>query len=98
MVSDVLGKNSTSIKRLIIPADAAGELFEDSVHAAVGDVGVVKYYIRSSTRRSGSRLVPDVRFERPVFHCGGPKGALSCRAKINASLKKIVADGTTKNL
>ena len=46
VVSDVLGKNSTAIKRFDNTPLMLQELFEDGVSAAVGDVGVVKYYIK----------------------------------------------------
>lgn len=46
VVSEVLGKNSTAIKRFDNTPLMLQELFEDGVSAAVGDVGVVKYYIK----------------------------------------------------
>ncbi len=69
------------------------ELFEDGVSAAVGDVGVVKYYIKQHPEKQ-FKLVPDARFERQYFGIAVAKGNAELQAKINAGLKKIVADGT----
>ena len=93
VVSDVLGKNSTSIKRFDNTPLMLQELFEDGVSAAVGDVGVVKYYIKQHPEKQ-FRLVPDARFERQYFGIAVAKGNAELQAKINAGLKKIVADGT----
>ena len=49
VVSEVLGKNSTAIKRFDNTPLMLQELFEDGVSAAVGDVGVVKYYYAGFT-------------------------------------------------
>lgn len=93
VVSDVLGKNSTSIKRFDNTPLMLQELFEDGVSAAVGDVGVVKYYIKQHPEKQ-FKLVPDARFERQYFGIAVAKGNAELQAKINAGLKKIVADGT----
>ncbi|VTM87909.1 Glutamine-binding periplasmic protein precursor [Raoultella ornithinolytica] len=73
VVSDVLGKNSTSIKRFDNTPLMLQELFEDGVSAAVGDVGVVKYYIKQHPEKQ-FRLVPDARFERQYFGIAVAKG------------------------
>jgi amino acid ABC transporter substrate-binding protein, PAAT family (TC 3.A.1.3.-) len=93
VVSDVLGKNSTSIKRFDNTPLMLQELYEDGVSAAVGDVGVVKYYIKQHPEKQ-FKLVPDAKFERQYFGIGVAKGNEELRAKINSGLKKIVADGT----
>lgn len=93
VVSDVLGKNSTSIKRFDNTPLMLQELFEDGVSAAVGDVGVVKYYIKQHPEKA-FRLVPDARFERQYFGIAVAKGNTELLNKINAGLEKIIADGT----
>lgn len=93
VVSDVLGKNSTSIKRFDNTPLMLQELYEDGVSAAVGDVGVVKYYIRQHPEKQ-FKLVPDAKFERQYFGIAVAKGNEELRNKINNGLKKIVADGT----
>ena len=78
VVSEVLGKNSTAIKRFDNTPLMLQELFEDGGSAAVGDVGVV----------------PDAKFERQYFGIAVEKGNSELLGKINAGLQKIVADGT----
>lgn len=93
VVSDVLGKNSTAIKRFDNTPLMLQELFEDGVSAAVGDVGVVKYYIKQHPEKQ-FKLVPDAKFERQYFGIAVAKGNDALLEKINSGLKKIVADGT----
>ena len=93
VVSDVLGKNSTAIKRFDNTPLMLQELFEDGVSAAVGDVGVVKYYIKQHPEKQ-FKLVPDAKFERQYFGIAVAKGNSELQAKINAGLQKIIADGT----
>lgn len=93
VVSQELGKNSTSIKRFDNTPLMLQELFEDGVSAAVGDVGVVKYYIKQHPEKQ-FKLVPDAKFERQYFGIAVAKGNSELLGKINAGLQKIVADGT----
>jgi polar amino acid transport system substrate-binding protein len=93
VVSDVLGKNSTAIKRFDNTPLMLQELFEDGVSAAVGDVGVVKYYIKQHPEKQ-FKLVPDAKFERQYFGIAVAKGNTELLGKLNDGLKKIVADGT----
>lgn len=93
VVSDELGKNSTDIKRFDNTPLMLQELAEDGIGAAVGDVGVVKYYIKSHPEKALKR-VPDSKFERQYFGIAVAKDNTELLGKINAGLKKIVADGT----
>lgn len=93
VVSDVLGKNNTAIKRFDNTPLMLQELYEDGINAAVGDVGVAKFYIKTHPEKEFS-LVPDAKFERQYFGIAVAKGNEELRDKINAGLKKIIADGT----
>ena len=93
VVSDVLGKNSTAIKRFDNTPLMLQGLFEDGVSAAVGDVGVVKYYIKQPPENQ-FKLVPNAKFARQYFGIAVAKGNAALLNKLNAGLKKIVADGT----
>ena len=93
VVSNELGKNSTDIKRFDNTPLMLQELAEDGIGAAVGDVGVVKYYIKSHPEKA-LKLVPDAKFERQYFGIAVAKDNTELLDKINAGLKKIVADGT----
>lgn len=93
VVSDVLGKNSTDIKRFDNTPLMLQELYEDGLGAAVGDIGVVKYYIKNHPEKA-FKLVKDDKFQRQYFGIAVAKGNDELLGKINAGLKKIVADGT----
>ena len=90
VVSEVLGKNSTDIKRFDNTPLMLQELYEDGLGAAVG---AVKYYIKNHPEKE-FKLVPDSKFERQYFGIAVAKGNQELLGKINAGLKKIVADGT----
>ncbi|WP_058909863.1 basic amino acid ABC transporter substrate-binding protein [Entomohabitans teleogrylli] len=93
VVSEVLGKNSTAIKRFDNTPLLLQELFEDGVSAAVGDVGVVKYYIKQHPEKA-FKLVDDAKFERQHFGIAVAKGNEELLKKINDGLQKIIADGS----
>lgn len=93
VVSDTLGKNSTDIKRFDNTPLMLQELAEDGIDAAVGDVGVVKYYIKSHPEKA-LKAVKDDKFERQYFGIAVAKNNQELLGKINSGLKKIVADGT----
>ncbi|MFZ4835115.1 basic amino acid ABC transporter substrate-binding protein [Rouxiella sp. Mn2063] len=93
VVSNELGKNSTDIKRFDNTPLMLQELSEEGIGAAVGDVGVVKYYIKSHPQKA-LKLVPDSKFERQYFGIAVAKGNTELLGKINAGLKTIIADGT----
>lgn len=93
VVSDTLGKNSTDIKRFDNTPLMLQELTEDGIDAAVGDVGVIKYYIKSHPEKQ-LKTVSDAKFERQYFGIAVAKDNQELLGKINAGLKKIVADGT----
>lgn len=93
VVSDVLGKNSTAIKRFDNTSLMLQELYEDGIAAAVGDVGVAKFYLKTHPEKA-FELVSDDKFERQYFGIAVAKGNEELRSKINSGLQKIVADGT----
>lgn len=93
VVSEVLGKNSTAIKRFDNTPLMLQELYEDGIDAAVGDVGVAKFYIKNHPEKEFN-LVFDDKFERQYFGIAVAKDNAELRNKINAGLKKIIADGT----
>ncbi|KLN96322.1 basic amino acid ABC transporter substrate-binding protein [Moellerella wisconsensis] len=93
VVSDIIGKNSTAIKRFDNTPLLLQELYEDGIDAAVGDVGVVKYYIKTHPEKK-FKLIYDPHFEKQYFGIAVAKGNRQLQQKINTGLQKIVADGT----
>jgi polar amino acid transport system substrate-binding protein len=59
----------------------------------VGDVGVVKYYIKTHPEKKFA-LVSDAKFERQYFGIAVAKGNTALLEKINQGLASIIADGT----
>lgn len=93
VVSKVLGKNSTSIKRFDNTPLMLQELFEGGIDASVGDVGVAMFYIKNNPQKQ-FELVFDDNFEQQFFGIAVAKGNTELVNKLNSGLKKIVADGT----
>lgn len=93
VVSKVLGKNSTSIKRFDNTPLLLQELYEEGINAAVGDVGVVKFYIKMHPGKEFN-LVSDNNFESQYFGIAVAKGNDKLRNIINSGLRKIIENGT----
>ncbi|MFC6379742.1 basic amino acid ABC transporter substrate-binding protein [Tatumella terrea] len=92
-VSETLGRNSTAIKRFDNTPLMLEELSQGGVSAAVGDVGVIKYYINQHPDKH-LQLVDDNKFEHQYFGIAVAKGNSALKNKIDDGLKKIVANGT----
>lgn len=93
VVSKILGKNSTAIKRFDNTPLLLQELYEEGLDAAIGDVGVVKFYIKMHPGKDFD-LVYDNNFEQQYFGIAVDKGNVELLNKINDGLKKIINDGT----
>ena len=97
VVSDVLGKNNTAIKRFDNTPLLLQELSEQGIDAAVGDVGVIKFYIKTNPSKK-FKLIYDNKFDKQYFGIAVAKGNTELQQKINSGLNKIVADGTYAKL
>lgn len=93
VVSEEVGKANTAIHRFDNTPLMLEELYRGGVDAAVGDVGVIKFYIKSHPEKK-FKVVGDNKFTRQYFGIAVKKGNKELQDKINAGLKKIVADGT----
>ncbi len=93
IASKVLGKNSTAIKRFDNTPLMLQELYEEGINSAIGDVGVVKYYIKTHPEKQFN-LVYDNHFKPQYFGIAVAKGNTDLLQKINDGLKQVVADGT----
>jgi len=92
-VSEELGRTSTAIKRFDNTPLMLEELYRGGIDAAVGDVGVVKFYVKSHPEKP-FKLVYDAKFKRQYFGIAVKKGNKAVLDQINTGLKKIIADGT----
>lgn len=93
VVSEEIGKSNTAIHRFDNTPLMLEELYRGGVDAAIGDVGVIKFYIKSHPEKQ-FKVVSDAKFTRQYFGIAVKKGNKELQDKINAGLKKIVADGT----
>lgn len=93
VVSKVLGRNSTSIRRFDNTPLLLQELYEEGIVAAIGDVGVVKFYIKMHPGKDFS-LVYDNNFQQQFFGIAVAKGNDELRNKLNSGLKTIIDNGT----
>ncbi|MZI94301.1 transporter substrate-binding domain-containing protein [Vibrio sp. CAIM 722] len=93
IASKVLGINSTAIKRFDNTPLMLQELYEEGLSSAIGDVGVVKYYIKTHPEKD-FKLVYDEHFKPQYFGIAVAKGNDKLLGKINTGLKDIIADGT----
>ena len=70
------------------------ELFEDGVSAAVGDVGVVKYYIKQHPEKQ-FKLVPDAKLSVSISVLRWRKATANCWAKSTPGCKRSLLTGLT---
>ncbi len=92
VVSEVLGKNSTSIRRFDNTPLMLQELYESGIDAAVGDVGVAMFYIKSHPERK-FRLIRDTKFDTQYFGIAVAKTNQALQERINRGLKTIIEKG-----
>lgn len=92
-VSEELGKTNSAIRRFDNTPLMLEELYRGGVDAAVGDVGVIKFYIKSHPEKQ-FKLAGDAKFKRQYFGIGVRKGNKPVLDKVNEGLKKIIANGT----
>lgn len=92
-VSEELGRTSSAIKRFDNTPLMLEELYHGGVDAAVGDIGVIKFYVKSHPEKPFS-LVTDAKFKPQYFGIAVKKGNKVVLDQINAGLKKVIADGT----
>jgi len=93
VVSRLLGKTNTNIKRFELWPLALKELELGGVDAVVADNGVIVYYV-ANNKDSGFRMVSDPAFTPEQYGIAVKKGNAELLAKINKALAEIRADGT----
>jgi polar amino acid transport system substrate-binding protein len=93
VVSKLLGKTNTNIKRYELWPLALKELESGGVDAVVADNGVIVHYV-ASNKDNGFRMVNDPAFTPEQYGIAVKKGNAAMLAKINKALADIRADGT----
>ena len=93
VVTKLLGKNSTNIKRFESTPLALKELEAGGVDAVVADNGVIVHYV-ARNKDNGFRKVNDPAFAPEQYGIAVKKGNAEMLEKINKALADIKADGT----
>jgi polar amino acid transport system substrate-binding protein len=93
VVTKLLGKTSTNIKRFESTPLALKELESGGVDAVVADNGVVVHYVANNPGAK-FKTVADTSFEPEQYGIAVKKGNTELLGKINQGLAAIKADGT----
>jgi polar amino acid transport system substrate-binding protein len=93
VVTKMLGKNSTNVKRFESTPLALKELESGGVDAVVADNGVVIHYVANNTTAK-FRTVADTSFAPEQYGFAVKKGNTELLEKINKGLADIKADGS----
>ncbi|WP_420882879.1 basic amino acid ABC transporter substrate-binding protein [Vandammella animalimorsus] len=95
VASRELGKTSPNVRRFESTPLIIAELAAGGVDAAIGDNGVIAYRV---SQTPGLKTVDDPNFPQEYFGIVVRKGDDELRAKIDAGLAAIRADGTYNRL
>ncbi|MCD8338876.1 MAG: basic amino acid ABC transporter substrate-binding protein [Burkholderiales bacterium] len=90
--STEFGKGSTRIRRFDNTPLALEELNQGGVVAAIGDVGVLAFYVRNNPDKHFN-MTRDPNFVEQYFGIAVKKGNTALIDKINAGLDKVIASG-----
>jgi polar amino acid transport system substrate-binding protein len=93
VVSTLLGKTSTNVKRFESTPLALKELEAGGVDAVVADNGVVSHYVANNAA-GGFKTVSDPSFVPEQYGIAFKKGNAELQGKFNEGLKAIRADGS----
>jgi len=97
VVSKLLGKNSTQVRRFESAPLAIKELESSGVDAVVIDNGVLVNYTANNPG-SNLRVINDAAFQPERYGIAVRKGNAGLLAKINQGLADVRADGTYKRI
>jgi polar amino acid transport system substrate-binding protein len=93
VVTKLIGKTSTSVKRFESTPLALKELESGGVDAVVADNGVVIHYVANNADAK-FKTVSDASFTPEQYGIAVKKGNAELLEKVNKSLADIKADGT----
>jgi polar amino acid transport system substrate-binding protein len=93
VVSNLLGKTNTNVKRFESTPLALKELEAGGVDAVVADNGVVSHYVANNAA-GGFKTVSDSSFVPEQYGIAVKKGNAELLGKLNDGLKAIRADGS----
>ena len=91
-ISELFGKTSPNIRRFENTPLLVEELLQGGIDAAVGDVSVMGYYLKTNPDRK-LRMLTDSRFKESYIGIAVKKGNKELLAKINGGLRKVIDSG-----
>lgn len=92
LVSELFGKTSSNIRRFENTPLLVEELLQGGIDAAVGDISVMSFYLKSNPEKK-LRILKDERFKENYLGIAVKKGNKELLVKINGGLKQIMDDG-----
>ncbi|MFC4775849.1 basic amino acid ABC transporter substrate-binding protein [Paenibacillus sp. GCM10023252] len=92
LMSDIMGKDSTSLKKFESNALALLELENSGVDAVVADVAIVKEYMKNNPDKKFTGILDKDNFGAEFYGILLPKGS-ELKAKLDPAIKTIIENG-----
>ncbi|AFC33297.1 glutamine ABC transporter periplasmic-binding component [Paenibacillus mucilaginosus 3016] len=92
IMSGILGKESTDLKRFESNALALMELESGGVEAVVADIAIVREYIKNNPGKKFQSVRDDKNFQAEYYGILYPKGS-ELKAKLDPAVKKVLENG-----
>lgn len=93
LMSEIMGKENTSLKRFDSNAVALMEMDKGGVDAVVADIAIVKEYIKNNPNKKYQGILDAKNFQSEYYGIAYPKGS-ELKAKIDPAIKKVIENGT----
>lgn len=92
VVSEAFGKTSPNIRRFENTPLLIEELLQGGIDAAVGDVSVMSFYLKSNPDKK-LRVIRDAQFKEGYIGMAVKKGNRELLGRLNGGLKQIIDNG-----
>ncbi|AEI45607.1 basic amino acid ABC transporter substrate-binding protein [Paenibacillus mucilaginosus] len=92
IMSGILGKDSTDLKRFESNALALMELDSGGVEAVVADIAIVREYIKNNPNKKYQSVRDEKNFQAEYYGILYPKGS-ELKAKLDPAVKKVLENG-----
>lgn len=92
VVSELFGKTNPNLRRFENTPLLIEELLQGGIDAAVGDVSVMSFYLKSNPDKK-LRVIRDAQFKDGYIGIAVKKGNKELLGRINAGLKQIIDNG-----
>jgi glutamine transport system substrate-binding protein len=93
LMTDIMGKDNTSLKKFDNNVLALMELEKGGVDAVVADIAIVKEYIKNNPKKKFTGILDKDNFQSEYYGIAYPKNG-DLKAKLDPAIKKIIENGT----